>query len=348
MYYIMIKLVEKEDMIVDSVKDQYCDKDEINHEYNTRSLYKEAILGYVEKWKSEIEESPTGQITVRIRYIRDNILGKGFKEKSDNNIYCRLRFVLLEYGISVVLRHHYGAYLLMSQAKEEDIMSDKERTRIMHADAVKNAGFDKSGDYYKSIPSYEKDTIPCDVDISCPKYIGLFIEEKLMKMFDGASKNPIATNLFGAGAWDWKCKNGVLIKYVSACLIYRIKIDKKSGKEYEWEGWHWAIARNNVPDSFLLIGYGESRENLDVENAWFVPGKDVIRTKKFWDRESFTIRTDKKKQLIEMKKYEVGKEKLNMMREIISQQDKIVAMEIDSLYDSIRDEIRVWYITYFR
>ena len=343
----MIKLVDKEDMIIenikgrDHVKDQYYDKDGIK-----RSLYRDAIENYVKKWKKDIEESSSGDITVRIRYIRDNVLGETFKEKTDRNIYDRMSHILLEYGIEAKLKHHYGANLVLSIAKEEDIISDKERTRIMHADAVKNAGFIKSGDYYKSISSYEKDTTPCDVDISCPKYIGLFIEEKLMKIFDGASKNPIPSNLFGAGFWDWKCKNDVLIKYVASCLQYRIKIDRLSGKEYEWEGWQWAILRNNVPDFFLLLGYGESREELEVLNAWFVPGKDIVRTKPFWNRESFSIRTDKNKQLIEMKKYEVGKDKLNKIREIIGQQNRIVTME--SLYDDIREEISTWYGTYFR
>ena len=214
---------------------------------------------------------------------------------------------------------------------------------------VKKAGFDRSGDYCKSYPSYDKDTTPCDVDLQCPKYLGTFIEEKLMKIFDDATKNPIATNLFGAGAWDWKCKNGVLIKYVSSCLQYRIKIGKSNGKEYDWEGWHWAIKRNNVPDSFLLLGYGESRENLDVINAWLVPGKDIIRTKKFWNRESFSIRTDKKKQLLEMKKYEVGKEKLDKIREIIRLNTSIVIDDtMESLSKDVREEISTWYRTCFR
>jgi hypothetical protein len=337
----MIKLVGKEVMIADIVKNN--SNDGINHRYNTYSLYKEAILGYIDGWKSEIEKSPDGQIMVGIRHIRDNILGEAFKEKTDMNVYNRIRFVLLEYGIEIKLKHHYGANLIMSLAREEDIISDRERSRIMHAETVKKAGFDKSGDYYKSYPSYSKDTTPCDVDLKCPKYLGSYIEEKLMKIFDDASKNPIATNLFGAGAWDWKCKNGVLIKYVASCLHYRIKIDKLNGKEYEWTGWHWAIARNNVPDFFLLVGYGESRENLDVVNAWFVPSNDIVRTKKFWNRESFSIRTDKKKQLIEMKQYEVGEDKLNKMREIIGQQDKTITIDM-----TIREEILAWYKTYFR
>lgn len=339
----MIKIIPKED-IIDIVE-----SDDVSFQ-EKRGLYKDAILGYVGDWKSEIEKSPDGQIMVGIRHIRDNILGKGFENKTDSNVYNRLRFILLEKGIAVELKHHYGANLVMSLAREEDIISDKERSRIEYLKTVKKAGFDRSGDYCKSYPSYEKDTIPYNVDLRCSKYIGLFIEEKLMKIFDGASKNPISSNLFGAGAWDWKCKNDVLIKHVSACLIYRIKIDKKSGKEYDWEGFHWAIARNNVPNFFLLLGYGESRENLDVENAWLVPGKDVVRTKKFWNRESFSIRTDKKKQLIEMKRYEVGEDKLEKIREIL-RQDGIRTIVIDtmrSLSKDVRDEITTWYAIYFR
>ena len=345
----MMELIAKEDMIVDSVKDQYYDKGVSFKEKH--SLYKEAILGYIGGWKKDIEESPTGQITVRMRHIRDNILGEDFKEKTDRNIYDRLRSILLEYGIYVNLKHHYGANLVMSLAREEDIISDRERSRIQYMKTAKNAGFDLTGDYCKSYPSYEKDTTPCNVDLRCPKYIGLYIEEKLMKIFDGASKNPIPSNLFGAGAWDWKCKNGVLIKYIGACLQYRIKINKSNGKEYEWTGWQWAILRNNVPDFFLLVAYGESRENLDVMNAWFVPSKDVVRTKKFWDREGFSIRCDKKKQLLEMKKYEVDKDKLEKIREII-RQNRIVTMAIDdtmrSLSKDVRDEISAWYKIYFR
>jgi hypothetical protein len=338
----MIKLIEKKDMIVDSVKDQYYDKDDgIKHRYKVSSLYKEAILGYVEKWKSEIEKSPDGQITVRIRHIRDNILGKGFENKNDFNIYSRLRLIVLEYGIRVVLKHHYGANLLMFLAKEEDIMSDKERTRISCEQTAIRTGYLTYGDYSKNRKSNRDKHVACDVDLNCTRYLGTFVEEKLMKIFDGASKNPIRG--LGSGYWDWKCNNDMLIKYVAASLCYRIKIDNLSGKEYEWKGFHWAILRNDAPDFFLLVGYGESREDLDIENAWLVPCSDIIRTKKFWDRESFTIRCDKKKQLLEMKKYEVGKDRLEKMREIIGQQNKTITIDI-----TMREEISAWYRTYFR
>ena len=76
----MIKLVDKED-VTDIVE-----SDDVSFQ-EKRSTYRDAIENYVEKWKSEIEKSSDGRIVVRIRYIRDNILGKWFKEKTDSNIY---------------------------------------------------------------------------------------------------------------------------------------------------------------------------------------------------------------------------------------------------------------------
>lgn len=337
----MIKLVGKEDVVVEEIKNS-----EKFHSCGSGGhSYRDVILGYIEGWKTQIKESPENKIEIRMRYIRDNILNDELKNKGETVIYSRLKVILLEFGIRVMMHHHYGLNLIMTLADDNEVISELEYVRIKCEQTAIRTGYSNYSDYSKNRKSVREKHISCDERLDCTRYLGTFVEEKLMKIFDGASKNPIRG--LGSGLWDWKCKNDVLIKYVGSCLHYMIKVDKSSEKEYEWTGWHWAIAMNKVPYFFLLVGYGESRENLDVENAWLVPGKDIVRTKPFWNRESFSIRTDKKKQLQEMKQYEVGKEKLDKIREIIGQ-GRIKTMEIISLYDGIRDEIRVWYRTYFR
>ena len=332
----MIKLVDKEDIIADSVKDQDYDNDD----GIKRGFYREAILGYIEGWKTQIKESPENKIEIRMRYIRDNILNDELKNKGETVVYSRLKVILLEFGIRVMMHHHYGLNLIMTLADENEVISELEYVRMKCEQTAIRTGYSNYGEYSKNRKSNRDKHVACDKKLDCTRYLGSFVEEKLMKIFDGASKNPIRG--LGSGLWDWKCNNDMLIKYVSSTYHYVIKLDQFDRK-YEWEGFHWAISRNNVPDFFLLLGYGESRENLDVENAWLVPGKDVIRTKKFWDRESFTIRCDKKKQLIEMKKYEVGEDRLEKIREIISQQDKTITIDM-----TMREEISIWYRTFFR
>jgi len=351
----MLTLIEKDDVIVgrcryigkDKDIGEDKDKDNVRDECG-KYRYRGAVEGYVDEWKRKIGESPDGKIVVRIRYIREDILGKWFEDKSDMAIYMRVKHILLEYGIDVRLKHHYGANLVMTIANEGDIISDNERARIVRETNAKKLGFDNFFEYKRTTEGYKRDHTPYYEDFGCTKYIGLYIEKKIMNaVFEDAEKNPITTSLLGAALWDWKTKDGILIKHIASCYHYDTKINKSNGKEYEWEGYHWNTYRNKVPHFYLLIGYNDDRENLDINNAWLIPTKERIRRREFWDREGFSIRCDKGAQLLEMKKYEIGNEKLNEIRKIIRQFSPIV-IDIDDIHIDIRKQILEWYSTYWR
>lgn len=345
----MIKLISEydvekvvEEVIVEDDKKSLRDK-------KGKLRYKDIICAYIDGWKKEIEESSDGKIVVRIRHIRENILREGYENSSDNAIYMRIRHILLEYGINVRLWHHYGANLIMMLVDDESmIISDTIRARMVREKFANKLGFDNFYSYWKTTDGYKNKHIPCDMDIECSYYLGYHIRDKIAELFDDVVKNPIAHRhqyiSKESGLWDWKCKNGILIKHLASCHQYLIKTDKL-GREYEWSGWSFHVKGNNVPDYYLLLGYGNSRENLEIVRGWLVPSKDRIRRREFWNREGFTIRTDKGPQLMEMSQYEISHDKIEKIRKIIKQFAPII---IDDMHIDIRKQIVEWYKTYFR
>lgn len=212
--------------------------------------------------------------------------------------------------------------------KKEDVIEyigndkdiDTEISRMTRNKTAKNAGFDNFYDYLKTTDAYRDKHVPCEVNIDCSYYLGYHLRDKIAELFDDVLKNPIKHRHqyidSEHGLWDWKCKNGVLIKHIAGCCQHMIKIDQ-FGREHEWSGWAFHIKRNRIPDYFLLLGYGDSREKLDIVRGWLIPSKDRIRRKEFWDRENFSIRTDKGLQLLEILQYEIGHDKIEKIRKII-------------------------------
>ena len=357
----MLKLIEKEDVAVD-FEVEYHGRDNRDNRDNRddrdnrgKYRYRDAIEKYVGEWKRKIGESYDGRIVVRVRHIRENILGIGFENRSDSAIYMRAKHILLEHGIDVKLKHHYGANLVMMLISDEDERriiseSDTERTRKLRDNTAKKAGFDNFYSYLKTTDGYKNKHIPCDMDIECTYYLGYHIRDKIAELFDDVVKNPIAHRHQyidkESGLWDWRCGNGVLIKHIASCHQYMIKTDQ-FGREYEWSGWHWNIYGNKMPDYYLLLGYGDSRENLDIIRGWLIPSKDRIRRREFWNREGFTIRTDKGPQLMEMRQYEISHDKILKIRKIIRQFVPTI-IDIDDMHIDIRKQIAIWYTTYFR
>ena len=344
----MLTLIEKDDVVVECSKKVCKDIGDSVRDECGKYRYRDAIEGYVDEWKRKIGESPNGKIIVRVRHIREDILGKGFEDRSDNAIYMRVKHVLLEYGIDVRLKHHYGANLVMEIANEENIIGDTERARESRDKTAKGAGFDNFYSYLKTTDGYKNKHTPCDMDIECTYYLGYHIRDKIAELFDNVVKNPIAHRHQyidkESGLWDWKTKDGKLIKHIAGRHQYMIKIDQL-GREHEWSGWHWNILGNKVPHYYLLLGYGDDIENLDIVKGWLIPTNERIRRRPFWNREGFTIRTDKGSQLMEMSRYEIGEDKIKKIREIIRQLSPIV---IDDMHVDIREQIFVWYNTYFR
>jgi hypothetical protein len=337
-----MELIAKEDVIIGEIKDS--GKDVLCGKHN----YRNAILRYIDGWKTQIKESHENKIEIKMRYIRDNILKDELKNKNETTIYSRMKVILLEFGIKVVMRHHYGLNLVMTLVDDDEIVSELEYTRIKGEQTAKKAGYSNWSEYQKNKKAYREKHISYDKKLDCTRYLGSFIEERIMKaVFEDAEKNPIPIGGLGSGLWDWKLKNGKLIRYVASCLHYNIKTDSDIGKEYDWEGWQWAILRNNVPDFFLLMGYGDSRIDLDVVSMWIVPGKDVIRGKPFWNREAFSIRIDKEGQIENMEKYSVGEDKLDRVRKIL-RQDNYIMIDDTFCGKELKEKIIEWYRTYFR
>jgi hypothetical protein len=341
----MLRIIPEEEVdkiIVEAEYHNHHDRDN-----RGRYIYKKALLGYIDEWKKKISESPDEKIVVRLKYIRNKVLGFGFENKSDNSIYSRIRFILLEYGIDVRLKHHYGANLILSLAREDDIISDRERARTERKRCAVKAGFSNWCEYVKDTCAYKKRTVTdMRFDEENKLHFTYLARKFIPELFPGAVINNLSLGGKNSqGGYDCII-NGLKIKHIAARRQYIIKIDQ-FGREHEWEGWHWNILGNNVPDYYLLLGYGDSRENLEIVRGWLIPTKDRIRRREFWNREGFTIRTDKGPQLMEMSQYEIDHDKIEKIRKIIKKLAPTV-IDIDDMHINIRKQIIEWYNTYFR
>ena len=92
----------------------------------------------------------------------------------------------------------------------------------------------------------------------CGLYLGVCVAEKLLKdVFENVIEMP-----HGNPGYDFICGKGYKIDVKSACRLHR------SNKA---DAWFFHIDENKIADYFLCLAF-DSRESLNPEHVWLVPG----------------------------------------------------------------------------
>jgi hypothetical protein len=319
------------------------------------SKYDVAIRPHIIWFKEQIKNSSEGVIRLRIIDLK-NEMGKDFVEKDDVTVYSRLKDILLENGIKVVMGHleNKDKLLIMSLAKEEDIVSSADASYARHKKTA-----DRQGVTYAEYTSNEhyrnRGVVPQSENIDCPLYFGEYIEKKYVsRMFDEPTvfeypKDDMGRIIDNRKPYDFLCKRGLKIKHVASCLRRK----KSDNTEFAVGGireyWGYLIRRNSIPDYWVLSGW-DNRESLEPMYVWVIKKDEIIENQlvkmknvPFYNRDSFTIYLNIKG-INKMSKYEVSS-KLDKLKEICKFEANI---EVICSNINIRAEIIEWYSTYFR
>ena len=139
---------------------------------------------------------------------------------------------------------------------------------------------------------------PLGFNKDCSAYFGEFAERIMIQTFDGAKKMPPCNPGF-----DWTCKRGDKIDNKARCLSH----------ECDRSRWKYPIRQNNIADWFILSAW-DDRESLNPLHVWVFHKEDIVRGRKFWMIDSFSI-NNTPKGLKELEKYEVTN-RLDKLREI--------------------------------
>lgn len=88
-------------------------------------------------------------------------------------------------------------------------------------------------------------------------------------------------------------------------------IDSKSGclqyHRYDgWSGWGFEVDYNNITDYFILSGWKDI-ESPEPMYVWLIHRDEIIRGKKFWERNGIT---NKIRYMLYLKKYEIENYKI--------------------------------------
>lgn len=168
---------------------------------------------------------------------------------------------------------------------------------------------------YKNENNWNRGTYsPMSATESCSLFFGLEIGEKLFERF-------LQENVFhyvkktGKGSLDggidFICKDPIqefMDKYpqfnLKANKEYKIQLKNRCLENRGgWIGWNMNIQYNYVVDIFILYGWS-NRKYLDILHVWIYRKDDVVRYKKFWRRENFSI-TNKPEYLLSLNNNEI-------------------------------------------
>lgn len=158
---------------------------------------------------------------------------------------------------------------------------------------AQKVGFkDRAGRYRDHQREWRHETgrqFPKEDNPDCSAYFGDFTESLMIQTFECTIRMP-----YGNPGYDWTCKRGDKIDNKGRCLSYRPGQSPRC-KFY--------IGYNNIADWFILSAW-DSRDNLNPLHVWAFHNDDIVRGRKFWRRDTFTI-TNTPECLKEFEKYEV-------------------------------------------
>ncbi len=111
----------------------------------------------------------------------------------------------------------------------------------------------------------------------------------------------------GNQGFDWICKKGEKMDHKGSCLTYFEDVTPI---------WVYGIGYNNIADWFILSAW-DNRESLNPLHIWIFHKNDIVRGRKFWRRDSFSI-TNTPEKLKEFEKYEVT-DRLDKLKELCNE-----------------------------
>jgi len=135
---------------------------------------------------------------------------------------------------------------------------------------------------------------PMSENEDCASYLGVYITErkigrKLLPIILGDIQAEMSAN----NHWfEFIVVGGYKVQFKARTLRY------KKG----WTGWSFRIDYNSVADYFVLIAFSD-RENLNIAHILLIKKGDIVRGKRFYDRETISI-TNSSKGLLEFQKYD--------------------------------------------
>lgn len=164
----------------------------------------------------------------------------------------------------------------------------------------KNNGYDNHNERQRNY-RYDKGLYtPMSENKECSSYFGVYIGEKYVsKLFEDVEKMP-----YGNPGFDWICKKKYKIDSKVSCLLHR---------ENKTDYFEFTIKYNKKADYFILSAW-DNRDSLNPLYVWIFHKNDIIRGKKFWQRDNLFI-TYKPEYLEEFKKHEVTN-KLDKLKEL--------------------------------
>lgn len=137
---------------------------------------------------------------------------------------------------------------------------------------------------------------------ACSQYLGIDIAEnkianKIIPILLGEiDKHMPATR----HKFDFLLKSGIKVDIKARLLSYREK------RIY----WDFPIKYNSVADYFILIGL-DNLENLNIIHIWLFKRDDLVRNRKFWNREEICI-TNQDYYLSKLSRFDVTKKLGNL------------------------------------
>ncbi len=285
--------------------------------------YRKTITPHLPFFKEQIDKNKDKCVIFKIKDIR-NEMGSDFTDKHDNTIYSRLRDILLENGIKVMMDTHKDGdkLLIMKTAKPEEIISTAEIRKIRQQKAAINAGFSSPTEYVNNrnyiIGIYQG---PESENKGCARYFGEYIEQKYVSQI---FEDPIPFKGPHCGQhcekkYDFECKNGFKVKHIASCVRIDNYHVSYSGDPIPY--WGYLIRKNNVPDYWILSAW-DNRESLEPLYVWIINGHQEFKTrysyrennKPFWDRATWIVRATNKG-IDRMSKYDAS-DKLNQLKEV--------------------------------
>ena len=306
-------LIPKEDMIVKKEDVIKIKEEDINVEqlFNKRDrLYLKRLGPNVEKLKSLIKDSSSGEVEFKIKDIK-NMMGDEFKDRNVTSFYSMIKTILIESGINVKLYHHYGANVILSFAKDGEVRPYIEVVRERLLKVAKNAGYESYRDYIRNTQAQRRNRMRSNATMhdkdSRHYFVGIG-RKYVSIIFPNAIINEFAlTNRYSEekGGYDW-ISDGLKVKHQSSTLKHKVDEDG------ERDVFQWGINENNRADVFVLTAW-ENSENLNLFKAWIFDAREIVNNKEFWNRSSFLISTHKRS-IDKYSKYEVDDEKLDLIR----------------------------------
>lgn len=192
---------------------------------------------------------------------------------------------------------------------------------------AKSKGFENCAEYCRE-HRWNKGIIgPMSENESCSLYKGIYIGESqiakhiLEMIFECVDIKPPNNPGF-----DFICRNP-RIEFIEKYPIfefisgkeYRIdsKIRKLEFRKNYRELWNFPIRYNNIADYFILIGIsnGNDDNEIDILYIWFFKKDDIIRGRKLWRREMFSI-TNSSKCILRFHTHEL-KDELEEIKKIV-------------------------------